>query len=128
VHASTLKHLAAEAELATSSGDPAAARDRWSAALQRLPSHSTQHAAISTRIAALSQETAPPIADTSSSNRERTEWWRQGAAGLATLAIVLLSKVKFLLLGLTKASTFMSMFAFFGVYWARSCCWCSRCR
>jgi Zn-dependent protease len=31
--------------------------------------------------------------------------------------VLLLGKLKFLLLGLTKASTFLSMFAFFGVYW-----------
>src|SRR5207253_3148688 len=36
----------------------------------------------------------------------------------ATVALVLLSKVKFLLLGLTKASTIISMFAFFGLYWS----------
>ena len=45
-------------------------------------------------------------------------WWRRGAAGLVTLAVILLSKLKFLILGLTKASTFVSMFAFFGVYWS----------
>src|SRR2546421_555756 len=45
-------------------------------------------------------------------------WWRRGAPGAATAAVVLLSKLKFLLLGLTKASTFVSMFAFFGVYWS----------
>jgi Zn-dependent protease len=45
-------------------------------------------------------------------------WWRRGAPGLATVAILVLSKVKFLLLGLTKASTLVSMFAFFGVYWS----------
>ena len=32
--------------------------------------------------------------------------------------LLLVSKLKFLLLGLTKASTFISMFAFFGVYWS----------
>jgi Zn-dependent protease len=45
-------------------------------------------------------------------------WWSRGAAGFATLALLLVSKFKFLLLGLTKASTFLSMFAFFGVYWS----------
>jgi len=45
-------------------------------------------------------------------------WWRRGAPGLATGALVLASKLKFLLLGLTKASTFVSMFAFFGLYWS----------
>ena len=33
------------------------------------------------------------------------------------LAVLLLTKAKFLLLGLTKASTFFSMMAAFGVYW-----------
>jgi Zn-dependent protease len=33
------------------------------------------------------------------------------------LAVFLLTKAKFLLLGLTKASTFLSMFASFGLYW-----------
>jgi Zn-dependent protease len=34
------------------------------------------------------------------------------------VAVLLAGKIKFLLLGLTKASTFISMFAFFGVYWS----------
>jgi Zn-dependent protease len=38
--------------------------------------------------------------------------------GLATAALLLAGKLKFLLLGLTKASTFLSMFAFFGLYWS----------
>ena len=41
-------------------------------------------------------------------------WWRRGLPGLATAALLLVGKLKFLLLGLTKASTFVSMFAFFG--------------
>src|SRR5207249_8827341 len=45
-------------------------------------------------------------------------WWRRGALGIVTVGLLLLSKLKFLLLGLTKASTFISMFAFFGVYWS----------
>ena len=35
-----------------------------------------------------------------------------------SVGLLLLGKLKFLLLGLTKASTFISMFAFFGVYWS----------
>jgi len=38
--------------------------------------------------------------------------------GSAGVAVLLLSKLKFLLLGLTKISTVTSMFAFFGVYWS----------
>src|SRR6266700_3685180 len=48
----------------------------------------------------------------------KPRWWRRGAPGLVTVALVLIGKIKFLLLGLTKASTFISMFAFFGVYWS----------
>ena len=48
---------------------------------------------------------------------QRAGWkktaWSAGAAGL-----VLLSKAKLLLLGLTKIGTLLSMFAFFGVYWS----------
>ena len=36
---------------------------------------------------------------------------------LITLVFLFAGKLKFLLLGLTKASTFLSMFAFFAVYW-----------
>jgi Zn-dependent protease len=115
VHAETLKRLAADAERASRAGDARAARDHWSAALQLLPPQSLQHAAVRERITDLTRrlETAPP-------EQTATEqpWWSRGAAGLATLAVLLIGKLKFLLLGLTKASTFMSMFAFFGVYWS----------
>jgi Zn-dependent protease len=43
--------------------------------------------------------------------------WRRALGGIATAFLLLLGKLKFLLLGLTKASTFLSAFAFFAVYW-----------
>ncbi len=43
--------------------------------------------------------------------------WKGGVAGATAVVLLLVGKLKFLLLGLTKASTFFSMFAFFGVYW-----------
>ena len=49
---------------------------------------------------------------------EDKSWWQRGVGGAVTVVLLLLSKLKFLLLGLTKASTFISMFAFFGVYWS----------
>ena len=60
---------------------------------------------------------------------QATDGWSKGAAtgAVGTLALMLwkfkflafmvLSKGKLLLLGLTKASTFLSMFAMVGVYW-----------
>jgi Zn-dependent protease len=118
IHAGRLKQLAAEADGATRSGDLLSARNQWTTALRLLPPHSQQHAVIRGRVAELTRriDTAPaegaPVAD------DNTRWWRRGAPGLITLALVLISKLKFLLLGLTKASTFVSMFAFFGVYWS----------
>jgi Zn-dependent protease len=118
IHAGTLKQLAAEADVATRAGDLLSARSHWTTALRLLPPHSQQHVVIRDRIAELTRriDAAPaegaPVAD------DKTRWWRRGAPGLITVALVLLSKLKFLLLGLTKASTFVSMFAFFGVYWS----------
>src|ERR1700689_2677115 len=43
--------------------------------------------------------------------------WKRSATGAGSAALLLLSKGKLLLLGLTKLSTLLSMFAFFGVYW-----------
>ena len=49
---------------------------------------------------------------------EQQAWWTRGAAAAATVGLLLVGKLKFLLLGLTKASTFVSMFGFFAVYWS----------
>jgi Zn-dependent protease len=117
IHADTLKQLAAAADTATRTGDPVSARSHWTAALRLLPAHAQQHAAIRDRIAELTRRIdAGP--DRPPSAADETPWWRRGAAGVVTVAVLLISKLKFLLLGLTKASTFISMFAFFGVYWS----------
>jgi Zn-dependent protease len=74
---------------------------------------------VTARIDELSRQIdAAPRRDDDGPGATPPPWWRRGAPGLATIAVVVLSKVKFLLLGLTKASTFVSMFAFFGVYWS----------
>jgi Zn-dependent protease/uncharacterized Zn finger protein (UPF0148 family) len=117
VHAETLKQLAAAADAAARAGDLASARDAWSRVLELLPPQSDQHAAVARRLAEITQRidaaAGSPAADAS-----KTPWWRRGAPGVAAVVVALLSKIKFLLLGLTKASTFVSMFAFFGVYWS----------
>jgi Zn-dependent protease len=117
IHAGALKQLAADAATATHAGDPVSARSHWQAALRLLPAHAQQHAAIRDRIAELTRriDAGPECAPAATGE---TRWWRRGAAGLVTAALLLISKLKFLLLGLTKASTFISMFAFFGVYWS----------
>ena len=117
MHAETLKQHAADADAAARAGDLFAARQHWTTALSLLPSHAQQHAAVQTRIAELNRRigdageipSPPPAGHT---------WWSRGGGGLIAIAFLLISKGKFLLLGLTKASTFVSMFAFFGVYWS----------
>ena len=112
IHADTLKQVAAEADVATRAGDLVSARNQWAIALGLLPAHSQQHAVIRDRVAGLGRSIDSPAA------AGKTPWWRRRAPGLITVALVLIGKLKFLLLGLTKASTFISMFAFFGVYWS----------
>ena len=117
VHADTLKELAAAAETAAAAGDLVAARTRWASALALLPARSQQYAAIKSRLDELTRrisETSPQPAAPETAK----PWWGRGLAGLGMAALLLGSKLKFLLLGLTKASTFVSMFAFFGVYWS----------
>ena len=119
VHAEALKRLAADAAAATRAGDLPAARERWSNALRLLPVPSHQHTVIRERVADLTRQIeSRSAADGPREPPTSAPWWRRGAPGLATVAIVLASKLKFLLLGLTKASTLVSMFAFFGVYWS----------
>jgi Zn-dependent protease len=116
VHAERLKKLAASAGQATAAGDWARARAEWEAALDLLPVEAQQHAAIRARLADLSRRiegTRPAAAPLPPD----TPWWRRGAAAAISVGLLLIGKLKFLLLGLTKASTFLSMFAFFGVYW-----------
>jgi Zn-dependent protease len=118
IHADTLKQLAAEADVVTRAGDLVSARNHWATALRLLPAHSQQHAVIRERLADLTRRIDGAAADPAPVAAHDRPWWRRGAPGLVTVALVLISKLKFLLLGLTKASTFISMFAFFGVYWS----------
>lgn len=118
LHADALKQLAARAEGWTAEGRLAEARQAWEEALALLPFHAPQHAAVTGRIDALDRR----IAETQVSARPARAadgrlWWQRGAAALVAVALLLLGKGKFLALGLTKASTFLSMFTFIGVYW-----------
>jgi Zn-dependent protease len=139
VHANRLKELAQTAETAERDGELAPALASWRDALTLLPPESRQHAAISDRVNRLSLrvEAAPaPVASASTPRADKTQTepthssrWSGGAVtgiiGTIALAVwkfkfaavLLLGKAKFLLLGLTKASTFLSMFLTFGVYW-----------
>ena len=120
VNAEELKQLAAAAESAASGGALVRAREAWELALNLLPPDSKQHAVIRGRVSELTKriEGTTPQAAGSPKPASDAPWWRRGAAAIVSAAVLLVGKLKFLLLGLTKASTFLSMFAFFGVYWS----------
>jgi Zn-dependent protease len=114
VHAEKLKQIATAAQALAARKDLPGERDAWSRALDLLPPDSQQHEHIMGRIAAINSEmaTATPAKDPAAPAWNK----RPLAAALGAIAL-LLGKFKFLILGLLKAKTFFSMFAFFGVYW-----------
>jgi Zn-dependent protease len=122
IYAQTLKELASNADRASQAGELLAAREHWQSARSLLPLNSRQHAVVGERIAEINRridgdaQTTP--GDPAASSSGKTSGWSRIAGGAGTAALILGSKLKFLLLGLTKASTFVSMFAFFGVYWS----------
>ena len=105
-HAKELESLAAQAQQATVRGDLAAARELWLRSLALLPQDSVQYRSIKAHIENL--KTAP----------QSGSGWKKGAAGVGPALLLLFTKGKLLLLGLTKLSTLLSMLAFAGVYWA----------
>ena len=141
VHSERLKELAESAEAAERDGDVSTALATWREAITLLPPTTRQHAILSDRIAGLSRQVeagpgrkaAAPVPSaataTGTEHASRDARWTGGAvtgvAGTVALmiwkfkflAVLLATKAKFLLLGLTKASTFFSMMAAFGVYW-----------
>jgi Zn-dependent protease len=114
--------LAANAQAAT---DPTEALAAWREALTLLPPDSRQHAEVRARVLDLSRRVtspAPVAAPTPPTYAKGGRWTGIGAAALAllwkgkTLLLLVFGKLKFLLLGLSKLSTLLSMFASFGVY------------
>ena len=130
VHADRLNELAATAEAAERRDEPTAALIAWREALALLPPQTRQYGAIADRVAALGRRVdAGPAPARVAEKGQSDDGWSFGAAsgaagGLALLlwkfkfvVALLLGKAKLLLLGLTKAGTFFSMFATVGVYW-----------
>jgi Zn-dependent protease len=118
VHADRLKEIAAGAQSAEAAGDLQGARERWESALRFLPSDSQQHAHITTRVQDLTRRLEASNGERAPKAGAPATGWRRAVGAGAAGVLLLLGKLKFLLLGLTKASTFFSMFAFFGVYWS----------
>ena len=117
VHSDRLKELATIAEQRQQAGDVHGALEAWHGALRLLPPDSTQFAAISKHISETTSALARDAAPATKAAPKEGPAWKRGFAGVGAVVLVALGKLKFLLLGLTKLSTFASMFAFFGVYW-----------
>jgi Zn-dependent protease len=123
VHAATLKKLAADAEAAEKAGDLSTALTAWRDTLELLPPNTRQHAVILQRIQTLSARVDEGVAAAPAGSA-----LKRGAAGLGGLALLLykfkaiiliaLTKGKFLLMGLTKLPTLLSMLAWVGIYWS----------
>ena len=116
VHREELQELAERATSAAAAGDRATARALWEEARALVPAASEQHQLIGDRLAALADET--PASSPASTTRTNRTWWMQAVGAAATVGLLLVGKLKFLLLGLTKLSTFASMFGFIAVYWS----------
>lgn len=117
VHSAKLKQLAQNAESAGAAGDTTTALTLWRQALELLPPQSAQYDAIQAKIVTLSDQLSQAGAQKpADSATGKSSLGAFGAIGAAVL--FLLTKGKFLLLGLSKASTFFSMLLAFGVYWA----------
>jgi Zn-dependent protease len=124
LHAGTLARLKADADAAASRGDRAAEIAAWRSAALLVPADSRQHVAIAARIAPLAESA---FAETNAAPDVPTTGPWKWLGGLGTVGVALwkfkflliafLGKGKLLLLGLTKAGTFFSMFLAFGVYW-----------
>jgi Zn-dependent protease len=117
VHAATLKQLAEVAAEARAAGDTTGALAAWRQALELLPGGTRQREVVAATIDSLGRELDQPSAVTGpapqSGSRSRVA---TGAAGLGAIGL-LLSKLKLVLLGLTKLGTLASMLLAFSVYW-----------
>lgn len=118
VHADRLRQLAGEAERAKTAGDLRAETAIWQQALDLLPPTSAQFATIRSRVTEIAHALDRAPADSLVAVPAKGPWYRKWGAAIGAIAVLLLTKGKFLILGLTKAKTFLSMFAFFGVYWS----------
>jgi Zn-dependent protease len=120
VHAETLALLAAEAETHEAGGRRVEALARWRQVLELLPADADQVETVRRRIGALASADDTPAKPAPDFTRR----FGPVLGGLLlvlwkakVLIVLLLTKAKFLLLGLTKMGTLLSMLAAAGVYW-----------
>jgi len=116
VHAETLARLAAGAETSEAAGRRDEALGLWRQALELLPADAPQLPTVRQRIAGLAKNASAP------DFKKRFGMVLGGLLlvlwKLKVVVVLLLTKAKFLLFGLGKLSTLLSMLAAAGVYWS----------
>jgi len=124
IHAATLKRLKADAEAAAAARDYAAELAAWRSAAALLPPGSRQADAVTEKIDALTRPGGPAARAPEEMPKSGIWKWVGGLGPIGVLIwklkfliIAFATKGKLLLLGLTKASTLLSMLLAFGVYW-----------
>ena len=114
-HAQEFEALAQHAKLAGQAGDWHGAKAAWEKALPLLPPQSAEYRTVAARIENINHQLS-----------DKSVWAKRaaklGPVGVIlwkfkTIALLALTKAKFVLLGLTKLNTLLSMMAFFAVYW-----------
>jgi Zn-dependent protease len=111
IHAQKLEDLARRAKEAWRLGHFAEERALRAESLALLPEETVQHRSIAARVAEIDGMLGGTAQHTHAG-------WKKGWLGAGPALLLLLSKGKFLLLGLTKIGTLLTMFASLGVYWA----------
>jgi len=115
-HAQEFEALSQHAKLAGQSKDWLGAKLAWERALVLLPPDSSEYRTVKARIRNIDLQLS-----------DKNVWAKRlaklGPVGVVlwkfkTVALLVLAKGKFVLLGLTKLSTLTSMLLFLGVYWA----------
>ena len=96
------------------SGDRAAARELWLEARDLVPGQSEQYRLITARATALADDYQSSRPSTPGPSHK--SWWTSAAGAAVAVGLLLAGKFKFLLLGLSKLSTVVSMFGFIAVY------------
>jgi len=125
LHRAELEALRRSAENHRAAGAPGLALADLRKMLELLPAGSSQHAAIGKQLAALSTQVDQRTAAAPAPSAAPAPRWLAGLGGVGLLLwkfkwllVALLSKGKFLLLGLTKAQTLLTMLLSLGAYWA----------
>lgn len=113
VHSEQLKEIAKRATEAESGGKLEEALAAWSSALALLPQNAKQRQSITQR----SDQLLARIGQQSATKPKETPAWAKGLGLAAPVILLMITKGKWLLLGLTKLPTLVSMFAALGVYW-----------